>query len=491
MENNTENGIITQDFMPGAGGIDEDFILKLFNLHSSEVAEISCTHEGDGIHVGITLSVKTHRCPCCTAPTKKIKDYHHRRITHSILNNVRCVIDYRARRYRCPACGKTFTEDNPFAVGHSRISVVTVYNILTDLKNRHMSFTDIAERYDISVTSAVSIFDRHVRIARRPLPEYILIDEVYTGRITESPYACVLMDYVTQDIIDILPSRKKYDLMSYFMMIPEKERRNVKMLCSDCWETYRIVARHCFPNVKVACDEFHIIQIYTRIYDRIRIDAAARMKRKRNSYQKMIRGSSGRESVNPSWQEYDEKLYLIKKFDWLLTKADDTEKPDGKRKHKKALLDPNNHKKFNKKLKRYLNYYDIYNMIMEADSQLAEADNFYNRLRDFYRKTSYDEADSAVNELISDFRLSAVNEIRDFAKTLTKWKREIVSSFRVIEETGKHISNGAIEGKNKYIKDIKRISNGMGNFERLRNRTMYCLNQNASFYLLPGNDSDN
>ncbi|MDM8196930.1 ISL3 family transposase, partial [Massilimicrobiota timonensis] len=48
--------------------------------------------------------------------TDRVKDYSVKHINHSILTNKKCIINYRARRYRCPKCHKTFMESNPFTV---------------------------------------------------------------------------------------------------------------------------------------------------------------------------------------------------------------------------------------------------------------------------------------------------------------------------------------------------------------------------------------
>ena len=210
MKKSNDNEIVFADIIPGENGlIDGDFILQLFNLHKEDVEDLSCIHQADGIYVFITLTARKHECPYCTTPTKKIKGYHNKKITHSILHNVSCFIDYRVRRYECPACGKSFTEDNPFSRGNSTISTVTVYNVLAALRNPKLSYEDVAKMFGISAASVMAIFDRYVQIPRKILPKYILIDEVHAVDDPTSKYACVIMDYVTQDIIDILPTRKK------------------------------------------------------------------------------------------------------------------------------------------------------------------------------------------------------------------------------------------------------------------------------------------
>ncbi|MCR5096575.1 MAG: transposase [Erysipelotrichaceae bacterium] len=65
------------------------------------------------------------------------------------------------------------------------------------------------------------------------------------------------------------------------------------------------------------------------------------------------------------------------------------------------------------------------------------------------------------------------------ASTLDNWKQEIANSFIPCRRNdGKiiRLSNGKIEGKNSYIKKMITLANGYSNFERFRNRAMYCEN---------------
>ena len=63
-------------------------------------------------------------------------------------------------------------------------------------------------------------------------------------------------------------------------------------------------------------------------------------------------------------------------------------------------------------------------------------------------------------------------------KLLKNWRQEIINSFNRIN--GYIISNGGMERANRDIKTIVRSSYGFSNFERFRNRIMYCKNNDAS-----------
>lgn len=142
-----------------SASISDDYILHLFHLQKEQIDSFQVNHQDDGVHVRIKLTPKTTSCPVCGFPTSKVKSYVHK--THSMLNTEACYIDYQARRYICPACNKTFYEDNPFTFKGMKISLLTVYNVLRDLKNPADTFKSVAQRNHISSTSAMSIFDRH------------------------------------------------------------------------------------------------------------------------------------------------------------------------------------------------------------------------------------------------------------------------------------------------------------------------------------------
>lgn len=220
--------------------ISENDILKFFNLERNKIKFFSITRKSDGLYISVTLNVKPHQCPVCGQMTTKIKDYHEKKIVHSVLTTKNCYIVYRARRYCCPHCHKIFYEHNPFTFGSSRVSVATVYNILQDLKSPNETFVSVALRHHVSPTTVINIFDQHVHMSRRPLPSCLAMDEVYAFKSYNSQYVCVLVDYLDEKIIDVLPSRHKDTLMNYFMLIPLEEREKVKFCLFDMWELSKV-----------------------------------------------------------------------------------------------------------------------------------------------------------------------------------------------------------------------------------------------------------
>lgn len=130
--------------------ISNDFILTLFNLDNKNIDELKVAHQFDGVYVHVKLSASEHVCLVCGCLTSKTHSYTNRKITHSILNNNPCYINYRTRRYICHECSKTFYEHNPFTTKGMKISLATVYNVLNDLKKANETFSAVAQRYNIS-----------------------------------------------------------------------------------------------------------------------------------------------------------------------------------------------------------------------------------------------------------------------------------------------------------------------------------------------------
>lgn len=95
----------------------------------------------------------------------------------------------------------------------------------------------------------MTIFDTYVNIERKQLPRVLCIDEVYTIKSPRSKYVCVLMDFETSSIIDLLPSRQKYHLQNYLQTIPETEKQRVEIISMDMWDTYRTIAKLNFKKL--------------------------------------------------------------------------------------------------------------------------------------------------------------------------------------------------------------------------------------------------
>ena len=448
---------------------NNDFILKLFNIEATNIDTFHIKHSDSNVVVSIKLTQKEVDCPVCKTKTTSIKGYTKKKINHSVLHGKTCIIDYSARRYQCTCCKKTFYETNPFTLKGMKTSLKTVYNVLNDLKSPNETFTSVALRHNLSVSSVMNIFDSHVTVSPRNLSEVLSIDEVYAFKTKTSSYVCVLLDYQSKKVIDLLPSRKKDDLIKYISAIDREERLKVKIVSIDMWATYREIAKTYFPSSVTAVDKFQVLQQFTRCISRVRINEMNKFINEENSIKKI-----SDPKLREVWYYNDRTYYVFKKFHWLLfTEYDD------------AILDVNCEKRFNRKLSKYLNFKDILNIMLDASPDLKEAYFLKQDLYDFYKLEKATK--HQLTELIEQFKVSNVKSMNEFAKTLTNWKKEILNSFIpiTIGKTTTKVNNALIENRNKVIKTIKRNSNGYTNWERFRNRCLYSLNDDVSYLLYP------
>ena len=453
-------------------------ILTLFNLESDNVEDISFANEGSNAIIRISLRANYPPCPDCGNKHVLIKGYETKKINHGILTDRKCILYYKARRYRCPVCRRTFYEHNPFTFSSMKISALTVMNVLRDLKNQCETFTSVAQRYHISPTSVASIFDQHVQMPRLSLPELMAIDETYAfhHRGENSKYVFTMLDYNNCIPVDILPSRRLDYLRNYYLNIPVEERRNVRMIATDMYHEYRTMIHEIFPDSIHCVDHFHVIQELSRKTDSVRI-------RVMRSVPKYITGTHSLTS------EY----YLLKKFNWLIFKRNDALDS-----HKKPLFDPNRERIMNHKLQRMLNYYDIRELIEAIHPDLKAAWRLKDDIVDFYDDNTYSSAQMALNDMISRFFHSGIPEMISFGRTLRNWDREIINSFivvgvrhRIDKETGQvvisdqKLNTNLMENRNSIIKTIKKNANGYANWHRFRNRCLYVLRPDSLPVLNP------
>lgn len=444
-------------------------VLELFHLEDEDIEQITCRNTDGFLRADIRLSAHSEPCPECGSFHSVIKDYPEKRINHSMLTDRKCILYYHQRRYKCKDCGRTFLEHNPFTFKGRSISAMTIKNVLEDLKDYNETFSSTARRHDISPTTAASIFDAHVSIPRKTLPEHMIVDEVYAFRHHSDKYVFVMLDHDTQKPIDILNSRRDNILYSYFMSIPIEERDRVKVMSFDMYPEYRSIMKRCFRNCIGCVDRFHLYQEFYRRMDRVRIRVMKGQHKKSDGY------------------------YLTKKFNWMLYKRSDDRDRDGK-----LLFDFNAPRKYNRRLNRLLNFYDIRDLLFAVHPDLLKVWNMRGQMDTFYAKGASSTSEDDLNELIAMFRDSDIPEMTHFGRTLAKWKVEILNSlviykrtYRIDKDTGQmyvseHTMNTSVlENRNSVIKCIKKNANGYACWERFRNRVLYVLDKDATYSLNP------
>lgn len=226
----------------------------------------------------------------------------------------------------------------------------------------------------------------------------------------------------------------------------------VNYVSMDMYDTYINIAKKYLPNALICIDSFHVIENILRAFIGVRVKLMNKVKLK----------LAQDKSDNVSRKQY----YLLKKWNWLLTK-------------KNVNLD--NKAKLNHVLNRYVNYRQILNLILDIDPKLSLAYELYSRYLYFNDHYTFDDARSFLDVLIQDFVKSEIVEFISIAAMLVKYKEYILNSFHTVHN--RRISNGPMENMNGRIDKIELVSNGVRNFQRFRSRALYCFNKTITFSL--------
>lgn len=426
------------------------FITDMLNIDVNIIESIeSLETNNDSITVLITLNRSLYDCPICQKPLK-VHGYTNRKLIHSTLANRKCIITYRQRRLKCSTCEMTFSEKNPFGEQKENLTYETKINILKDLKYHASTYTCVAARYNVSPTQVLRLFDKHVNISRKVLPEVLSIDEHYFPTSNyDSIYICVLMNFCTGELVDVLPDRKNDYLKKYFNDIKNQtfnmsnhssELDNVKYVSIDLYDNYRDIAKLFFPTAVICADSFHVLENLTRLFRAVRLRCR-------------------------KTTEDENMKYLLTKFKYVF--------------HHNTNLD--NKAQYNKRFKRYLNLRQIQELIFDQFPELKLAYYLKEEYITFNETSSIEEAPNRLAQLTEAFATSNIKEYMEFYNLLVNWHTEIINSFTIYN--GVRINNSYIESRNKKIETLMYNANGFVNFKRTRNRILYCVNKSDRFSL--------
>lgn len=293
------------------------------------------------------------------------------------------------------------------------------YHRMTSRKNARIieDFRDtvsaayIARKHNISTTTALRYFNL-VNYSHKALPEVLSIDE-FKGNAGGEKYQTILTDARDRKIIDILPNRKKADMIRYFRRF--KNRKEVKYVVIDMNPHFREVAEICFPQATIVIDRYHVTR-----------QAIWALERVRKEEQKHL---------SSDWRRF------CKHSKALLNKPPDKLKEDEREKLR---------------------------IILGLSTRLEQA--YF--LKNDFLFLMHSPNSQVAKELLADWiyraKSSHLPEFQDCTRAIHNWGQLILNSFIV------PFTNGYTEGCNNKTKVLKRVCYGLRNFHRFRNRILHC-----------------
>lgn len=368
------------------------------------------SEENGNLEAFIEMPVKEHRCPHCGHTTTYIKDYRLQTVKDLTVAGKPLIVTVRKRRYICKECNSTFTENNPYIKRYCHFPQRFYFESIKETLTLQ-SFTSIARKVGVSVSSIIRWFD-NINYPKAELPSCIAIDE-FKGNADGKKFQCNLSDPVKHKIIDILPNRDSEDLCKHFLEYTYDERAKVKKVVMDLSTLFRSVAKQLFPEAKIIADKFHVIRVVINSLENVR-------KRIQKEFHDAKR----------KW--FKRSRHLLLKPEYKLTDYDKIE------------------------LNRMLN----------SSSELEKAWILKEKFYEIFRKVTRTEAKKDLRDWLLLANQLSIPEFKHCITTFTNWRTEIANII------GENVSNGFIEGSNNKIKVLKRISFGVQNFKRFRNRIL-------------------
>lgn len=414
----------------------ENLRLLLGIERDKEIVKIE--EKGNKIMVTIKSKNKKYRCPNCDKYTSSVHDkLKPIKVKYLKLAERESELLLLKRRFICHKCKIKFTEELNINSRKANISNKTKIKIREDLLKYNESLTSIAKRHKVNdmtvrkeLLEAMSNYPEKLRL----LPCMISFDE-FKADTKKGKYAFIINDLIHKKTLDILPSRKKEDLIQYFTYV--ENRPSVQYIVCDMYEPYLLVQQIMFPKAKFCVDPFHYIRYIMKALDLIRI----RLQKEYGYNSKEYRLLKNKKNVS-----------LLRKYsndiDWFVYT-----------------------KRFRNGVYVDVLPYDIREDIFKISDELKQGYYLKEMFLDIRKHGTYENVKEQIISWIELCEESEIEEFKEAAKTIENWLEYIVNSF-----IDKRLSNGFTEGRNNKIKVIKRIAFGYKNFKFFRLRLLYIFN---------------
>ena len=350
------------------------------------------------------------------------------RVKGAVANGVPVIINLKKQRYKCLECHQTFTAKTPDIASGKQISQSARCRIVSEL-TKSQSMKDIAEREGVSPSTVTRLARQTARQLEpnfQHLPIALCFDEFASTKQADAGMSFVMMNGLTHDILDVLPTRKLRALMIYFYRYPRHVRQRVKYITIDMNNAYKSLIQACFPNAEIILDRFHIVQHLNRALNRHRIE------------------------VMKSCKKYRQGDYKKLKRYWklLLKNSDDLDF---------------DHYTYQPLFGGRLAEQRIVDYLLSLDSRLEETYRYINRLKQHITDR---DAEQFRITLVESKHIQLKHYVRTAFQTLERFAEAIDNALTY------RLSNGPLEGMNHKIKLLKRTGYGYRNIWNLRARIL-------------------
>lgn len=203
---------------------------------------------------------RKHKCPKCKTSSTSIKGRYTRIISHLSIGDLPCNIELTVRKFRCKnknCIQKVFSENRPYFPKYSRRSqaVDDIYNkISIELSGR--KGVNISKLMGLKISKSTLIrLANNQSLLQVPINlEVVGIDDFAIKK--GLTYGTILIDNATSRPLDVLPSRKKEDVVDWLTKV--KLNNDIKIFTRDRASSYSSAINDIFPKSMQVADRFHL-----------------------------------------------------------------------------------------------------------------------------------------------------------------------------------------------------------------------------------------
>lgn len=357
-------------------------------------------------------------CPYCHSANLKHNGHYTSNVRFITADDSHPVtIRLKKQRVLCNNCLKRSMAQSNLVNKYCHISNASKRKVLAAL-TEDRSMTSIAREHNLSVNTVQRVLEScspKFYDNFEQLPEHLAFDE-FKGVGKKLHFIC--LDGESHQVVQILRTRFKPEILRYFYKFSPKARAMVKTVTMDLNCYYPIVARELFPNAQIVIDRFHMVQMLTRSFNSLRVQTMKQFKKQSREY-KLLKST---------W-----KLYLMK------------------------------YDKLNKKTPYYDWHFKDYltqeHVVLDGLDCSKELENTYWIMQDFMTAIQSKDEKQIIHLLHSKQAIG-----KQMHQTLLTFKHNYTG---VLNGISSSYSNGCLEGVNRKIKQIERTAYGYSSFSHL------------------------
>lgn len=366
----------------------------------------------DYIEISVENRFKPQSCPHCGYSQLYPHDKTEQVFFDTPMQGKPVVLKTQRVRYKCRSCGKTFRE--PLVDIDDKRLMTTRLKEYIQKRSMSDTFAVVSRETGLDEKTIRHVFDDYVEAKSKAMPfetpRVLGIDEL---KLVGS-YRCILTNIEKCSVFDVLPARKKADVIQHLQSLKKPE--NVEIVVMDMWTTYRDSVKQVLPDAVIVIDKFHIVATASKCLEKARKAIRSQLERKDRIKLK------------------NERFVLLKRRHSLTNEEVE-------------------------KLQQWSAWF--------PDLGLA-----YDSKEAFYCLFDQGLDSKTAEQALMDWKRGLSPQIahyfEDLTKALRNWRPEILNGFDFDYE----ITNAYTESINRYAKDVQRMGRGYS-FDVVRAKMLY------------------